>query len=197
MGEYATYRGQRIKIGTCEDMLYLRWDQASLVTPERGSLNPTDPDTLKVIRFRFPWPDEDNVRPGEFEDFDRGYPLRGFTQPPDLDHGLVQFRADNGYLLSIPCPEGPDAETLTFQQRIGTQGYKPVAARIHRNGYGGPAGLVQQAWRNGRLVGIARCNGCNDIYRLEDKYVNAAVESLGAGKIADRLLAGYALERVA
>ena len=28
MGEYAKYAGERVKIGTCEDMYYLRDDQA-------------------------------------------------------------------------------------------------------------------------------------------------------------------------
>ena len=32
MGEYAYFRGQRIKIGTCEDLLYLRADQAASVS---------------------------------------------------------------------------------------------------------------------------------------------------------------------
>lgn len=30
MGEYATYKGQEIKIGTCEDCYYLRADQRHL-----------------------------------------------------------------------------------------------------------------------------------------------------------------------
>ncbi len=36
MGEYAIYRGERIKIGTCEDMYYLRPDQVHLVKRVSG-----------------------------------------------------------------------------------------------------------------------------------------------------------------
>ena len=38
MGEYANYMGERVKIGTCEDMLYLRWDQRHLVTESETPL---------------------------------------------------------------------------------------------------------------------------------------------------------------
>ena len=102
MGEYAIYNGQRVKIGTREDMLYLRWDQAHKVTPVSDSLNPTDPKILDVIRFRFPWPDEDNIAPGEFHDSDRGLRLDGFTVPAEVKHGSTQFKANypaNGYLV--------------------------------------------------------------------------------------------------
>jgi hypothetical protein len=54
MGEYALYKGQQIKIGTCETMYYLRADQAHLVTPLPGNVDPIkDADE---IRFRFPSP---------------------------------------------------------------------------------------------------------------------------------------------
>lgn len=54
MGEYATFRGQSVKIGTCEDMYYLRADQAHLVKPTRGSCDPRAADVQRAIRFRFP-----------------------------------------------------------------------------------------------------------------------------------------------
>jgi hypothetical protein len=179
MGEFATVKatGERVKIGTCEDMLYLRWDQRQEVSYEDG-FDGTE-------RFRFPWPDEDGTEPGAFDDPDRGFPLFGFEQPADLEHGSAQFASTyrRGYLLSLPCPEGPNAPE-----------------GIARNGYGGPCSLIQQAWRGGRLVGIARCNGCGAAYRLEDGYEEAAAVALRSeadrGRpsvhvIADRLLAGY------
>jgi hypothetical protein len=120
----------------------------------------------------------------------------------------VQFTASNGYLVSLPCPES---------QAIVTMGSNHMPATIHRNGYGGPASLVGQAWRNGRLVGIARCNGCHHMYRLEEGFEEAAAVSIRAAadreirtadccategnrmigmqlhETADRLLAGYAV----
>lgn len=202
MGEYATCGGRRIKIGTCEDMLYLRWDQHRAITASDVDFN--DPAVLEVVRFRFPWPDEDGNTPGAFEDPFRGMPLWGAEVPAEVEHGLVQFKASNGYLVSLPCPEGPE----------------PVPYTVHRNGYGGACSLVAQAWRAGRLVGIARCNGCEHAYRLEDGHEQAAAVAIRSQAdeqirtaekngtegnrvigerfhvVADRLLAGYELEGV-
>jgi hypothetical protein len=211
MGEYANVRGsgERVKIGTCENMYYLRWDQRSAVYGgDAGQLR--DPEALAVIRFRFPWPDEDGSAPGDFEDYGRGLRLNGLTVPAEgVEHSTVQFKADNGYLVSLPCPEGQ----LDNMAKLAEQPYT-----IHKNGYGGPSSLVQQALRGGRLVGIARCNGCHALFRLEDGFEVVAEETIRSmaereietadrngtegnreiGQrlhlIADRLIAGYQLE---
>ncbi len=192
MGEYADYNGSRVKIGTCEDLYYLRWDQREKVSYD-GTF---DAETLAAFRFRFPFPDEDEAEPGSFEDYDRGLTLWGFEQPDEVDHGSVQFTARNGYLTSLPCPEGPNGDSPEYV--------------IHKNGYGGPAALVQQGWRGGRLVGIVRCNGCGARYRLDEGYEKAAAVAIRSQAdkqaetndaanggtsflhtVADRLLAGY------
>lgn len=195
MGEYATCGGQRVKIGTCEDMYYLRAEQTRAIGEYEFG-----PEVLAAVRFRFPWPDEDGTPPGGFDDPFRGLKLWGF-ELPEIEHGLVQFSAQNGYLVSLPCPEGPTTD-------------QPYT--VGRNGYGGPASLTQQAWRGGRLVGIAQCNGCGHAFRLEDGAEDLAAVCIRSqaddqirtadqngtdgnreigGRfhlIADRLLAGYA-----
>lgn len=54
MGEFAKFNGTEIKIGTCENMYYLRADQAPLVLPVPNSLDPVA--QAASIRFRFPFP---------------------------------------------------------------------------------------------------------------------------------------------
>ena len=152
MGEYAKLigSGEEVKIGTCEDMLYLRFDQRHQVWPQRGNVDPTRADELAVIRFRFPWPDEDNIAPGAFRDSDRKLAIH-VPSPPEVEHSTVQFVArEQGYLVSLPCPEGPN---------------QIEGVRIGRNGFAGPTFLVQQAVRNGRLVAIMQCV-CGRRYNL-------------------------------
>lgn len=86
MGEYAINRrtGESFKMGTCESMTDLRRDQLHLVEPEPNSLDPRKYES--ELRFRFPFPDEDGVRPGQFEDWDRGYSVQGFTPPAEMEH---------------------------------------------------------------------------------------------------------------
>lgn len=143
MGEYAMCGPDSIKIGTCEEMYYLRADQRHLIQGYEFDGGE---------RFRFPWPDEDNIRPGQFENYERTCALRGMEPPAWVDHYTVQFRANAGYLTSLPCPEGGDV---------------PEGVGIMRNGFAGAVLLCQQRAYEGKLVAICQCGGCGTKWRLE------------------------------
>lgn len=186
MGEYAKDRvtGDRIKIGTCEDLLYLRADQLGRIACD-GDADPVR--HLNVYRFRFPWPDEDRVDPGQFDD-----PFRSLgvsVKPVDgIDHGTVQFTSNyphKGYVVSLPCPEDP----------ANTGG-----PTIHRNGFSGSLRISGQAFRPVdevgpvRLVTIVECGGCGHKYRATLEHAEEIVAELrerGSDKVADRVLGGY------
>lgn len=146
MGEYGTYKGEEIKIGTCEDMYYMRADQIPLV--ESATLR-----DLTAIRFRFPFPDEDGIEPGNFDDCDRGARVWGIEPPADLDrHYKVQFKAQAGILVSLPCPYSQEA--------------KDSGVKYHFNGYRGPVKIVQQRVWAGVWVTVCECGACGARYRL-------------------------------
>lgn len=194
MGEYAKYKGEQIKIGTCEDMYYLRWDQRHLVTLEAGSLNPADPEMHSEIRFRFPFPQEDQTEPGQYDNPFKGVAISGAEARQEVDHGTVQMVAQAGYLCSIPCPEGPGPHPL----------------KIARNGFNGAVLLVQQAVRGGVLAPVFQCGGCEAKWSEPDRreclpyldklaeqaeyYTRSLRDDSGARfylEIAKRILAGY------
>lgn len=152
MGEYATRKsdGENVKIGTCENMYYLRADQAEMVAPESGNVDPIR--NADGIRFRFPFPNEDHIAPGGFDDYNKSVGVYvDAASIPTFDHYSVQFSARVGYLMSVPCPE---ASELPYT--------------VHKNGWvGGTARIVQQRVWDGRLVTVAACPGCDGRYRLE------------------------------
>ena len=169
MGEYATRRdtGERVKIGTCESMYYLRADQVRDVIAESGNVDPIA--DAAGIRFRFPFPDEDNVAPGNFDEYGRGLMIRGLAAPTGegWGHYSIQFKdtSGTGYLVSLPCPEsGDDSHGL----------------RVHRNGFVGAVSLVQQVWHDGLLVPVLQCR-CGMAWRLRTKH--------DAAPLCDALLA--------
>lgn len=199
MGEYATYAGQEIKIGTCENMLYLRADQRGLVGRLPGNVDPLDESALAHLRFRFPWPDEDRDKPGAYESAFRHLGISlAFSQPLDFDHGSVQFVASVGMLCSLPCPLGPDAR-------------KDIA--VIKNGWSGDVLLTQTAYRNGEWRVICQCGACRHAFSLPlwaaeelavsirahadrlERAARAAGHTDGAvawhHTVADRVLAGY------
>lgn len=190
MGEFASFNGQRIKIGTCENMYYLRADQASRVSPLSGNVDPATDDGI-----RFPWPDEDSIEPGAFENYDRGFGLYGVTVPEGVDHHSVQFTAP-GYVVSLACPEAENGPASDHGLNIG------------RNGHPGPVRIVQQRWFEGRLVTVCACGGCGARYRLPtiadaQPVIDAVREAARVypdrrdwlTTIADRIAAGYEMKR--
>lgn len=202
MGEYAMYHGGQVKIGTCENMYYLRADQAHLVRPVSGSLDPVR--ERLAIRFRFPFPDEDDVEPGAFGEFDRGLTIHGVKPPRDgVEHYTVQFTARPGYLLSLPCPEGSGTDDSGLDCIVS-------GIRVVRDGFSGDVQLVQQKHlADGTLACVFRCGACGAKWRAPtladvEPYVIAVrseadrVARKDASRaqwwhtIADRMLAGYA-----
>lgn len=159
MGEYARYRGEDVKIGTCENMYYLRADQRHLIEDYEFALD--------VERFRFPFPDEDEIEPGAFEDHGRGVRIPGWSMPETLsgdEHGSVQFTSSAGYVLSIPCPEqfGEGGLSMTFPEGLSLGGL-----RVGRNGFRGYPVVRQQAFRGGVLVTLVSCGACGCLHRLD------------------------------
>lgn len=156
MGEYAfTRSGERIKIGTCESMYYLRADQVpQLQSSDIG-------DHWDQVRFRFPFPDEDNVRPGAFEPFERAYRVDGVdVDRSQFTHYNIQFRAEShGYLLSVPCPEANGTDDNGMSVMVG-------GLKVARNGFRGSTFLVQQRIWAGKLVAVFQC-ACGAAYRVE------------------------------
>lgn len=182
MGEYASFKGESVKIGTCEDMYYLRYDQRHLVQHEPGNVDPVT--QAHLLRFRFPWPNEDGAAPGCYEPSYKAVWVPGLTAPAHVEHGTVQFTAPAGYLTSLPCPEGPG----------GVEG-----VYIYRNGFGGAVQLVaQKLVPDVGLVPVLRCGGCGAMWREEDRseIERIAVAFRSEGDRADRKWWNTAADRI-
>lgn len=114
MGEYANRKkdGKRIKIGTCEALYYLRYDQRNEVNYDFGQYE---------WFWRIPTPEEDHLKPGEFEftplHSGKYVPyelaLKSYSMPDEIKHkiceheGLMQVKNEScGLLANIPCYHG-------------------------------------------------------------------------------------------
>ena len=121
MVEYAKRKsdGQEVKIGTCESMYYLRYEDRDKVEALPHSL---DPSKELNLFWRLPFPGEDHIRIGEYRDYKRGERLfkmvkdaRGesycedFTSPElvGTQNGIIQMRhEESGLLLNVRCHHG-------------------------------------------------------------------------------------------
>ena len=109
MGEYAKFNGHEIKIGTCECMYYIRYEDRSRVQAEPNSV---DPATQKNLFWRLPFPDEDHLNPGDYPDHNRGVRLFSrehgdFREESCIDDtGNMQMTHPSGLLANIKCYHG-------------------------------------------------------------------------------------------
>jgi hypothetical protein len=109
MGEYAKYLNQEIKIGTCEMMYYLRFEDRKKVEYDGNLDNPG-------LFFRVPFEDEDNCGPGGYKNHDRGLRLyKGQSDAPEIDPafswladspGIMQYHNESGLLVNVNCYHG-------------------------------------------------------------------------------------------
>jgi len=91
MGEYAIRKDDNVevKIGTCEEMFYLRFEDRDKVRKLPGSL---DPAKETGIYFRLPFPDENDVRIGEYKDHARGCQLYKMVQSNKMGRYAEDFK---------------------------------------------------------------------------------------------------------
>lgn len=109
MGEYAWHCGESIKIGTCQNMYYLRLEDRHLISRDENSIDVKNRDG-DGLNFRLPFPDEDCLGPGRYDVHDRGVRLCLIHDPcvknncNSVDFDLVRIKKkDNKLYPVITC----------------------------------------------------------------------------------------------
>ena len=171
MGEFAQLKRTRetIKIGTCEDMYYLRWEHRELVRPIHGNVDPADP--ALTLRFRLPFPDEDSVDPGAYTDHSRHILMPGYSPKwlAEAKPGLLQIHHPSGLLVNLPCHHG---------HRL------PEGVKAFWNGKAHHLALVQVKWdaASQRLLPVVGCVFCHDKWVAEWENVLPYITDEGLHK---------------
>jgi hypothetical protein len=157
MGEYAIRKSdnQEIKIGTCESMYYLRYSDRHMVRALEGNVDPMDEGTVKELRFRLPFPDEDKVKPGEYKDYSRGASLsydfkdEGTVNTP----GIVQLHSKCGMMVNVTCYHGEKLPEDTKDARFFFNGKAPFYEVKHLKFF------------DGVVYGVYTCTECGQSWR--------------------------------
>lgn len=159
MGEYAIRKsdGAEVKIGTCEDMYYLRYEDRNKVEKLPNSL---DVRRELNLRWRLSFPDEDGVLVGEYEDYNRGARLANEAETeleiPYLDDpGTIQLTHKSGLLLNLPCYHGRQLPEVAKPMRAFWNGKAPALE------------LFQIKNTEDGIKPIVRCVFCGNAWRFE------------------------------
>ncbi|MFH1111011.1 MAG: hypothetical protein V1790_17700 [Planctomycetota bacterium] len=172
MGEYAIRKSDQteIKIGTCESMYYLRYEDRANVEPLTGNVDPLR--DAERLRFRLPFPDEDGVPPGQYTPYNRGVRLtrkRGegqreywedFADETTVENpGIVQLHHESGLLLNVPCYHGHKLPDVTDSMKAFWNGksHSLELSQLRPVGVNGDT----QVWP------IVRCRHCGQAWRYQ------------------------------
>lgn len=163
MGEYARRKsdGLQVKIGVCESLYYLRWEQRHQVERLPNSL---DPAKEKNLFWRLPFPDEDCFDPGDYDPHDRMEPLFKRSENgmpilfswPGLEPGRMTVEHESGLTMVIPCHHGDDVPALGEEVRF----------HWHRKQWAYGLRYIKNVPGRG-LCPIIGCRWCGRLYRME------------------------------
>lgn len=173
MGEFATRTsdGKRVKIGTCEMMYYLRYDDRDMVQHEEGNV-----DAARAVNlfWRLPFPDEDNDPIGQYRVYNRGLLLPGF-EPAETseDTGIMQATHEAGLLINIKCYHGIKLPESSSEVQFHFNGKDPDAFEL--------------AFIKNTAVGIrytVRCKWCDRMWSYDFQDIEKHIQP---GELKDRL----------
>lgn len=192
MGEYLTIAGKSVKIGTCENMYYATFRQLKNCKAKgiNEYLNPEN-----GYRYRFPFPDEDGRKLGDYENYDRGV----LFQVPrstgvEICHDTIFLRTDNfsrgtnnppAVGFRVPCVQSDKFPVEKFD-------WDKTSERVIFE-------VVQQKQVDGQLWTIVRCPYCGELSRIDAKEAVAIHEYVMQNgtneqkEIIKRMLVGYNL----
>lgn len=211
MGEYIMVDGEETKLGTCEDLYYVRYaDLVEAVKSGRtamvsGNLSPRQYlDPQYGFRFRFPFPDEDGKDIGEYEEYDRGYTIcapLGFMEGVDhreMIHGLSPLgQPHGGHYLTVktPCPQAPDNPKRHVFKANG-----PASGNPNQE-YEVIQIVQQRPMEDGKLWTVARCAYCGARFRFDEEdalklidYERSVYREIRHVQLFHRIMAGYGYE---
>ena len=191
MGEYVKLNNKIIKLGTCEDLYYARFDQIkdnlTMMTKVDGNDEPAGYlDPKNGYRYRFPFPDEDGRKLGEYEKHERGL-LVGVSYEvfAGVEHNKICRSTDcqSGYNVNhyLTCPADP-----AFVQTCS-----PRTSRA-------PVEIVQQKQVDGELWTVCRCGWCRTLFRLPKEQARKLCDCILEQykdeywqEVVQRIMAGY------
>lgn len=171
MGEYVN----NIKLGTCEDLYYARLSQVQALQGAEEYRNP-----VNGFRYRFPFPEEDDVAVGEYEDYDKGLlifldlvnapKLWNLLLDEDWNHQRLShsanYRGVCNVNISLPCPLSHD---LPLDTKV---------IELSLNGASKAIVLQQQKQVDGQVWIVVACPYCGAKVRLEPEYAEEVAACL-------------------
>lgn len=211
MGEYIKLDGELYKLGTCEDLYYVRFEQlAQWVCSGRAAYTPGNDQPANYLgngdqspyRFRFPFPDEDGREPldtGSGFNFGRGLLVKVAPELAQIGCEELATFAACRRSYENPGHDSPRFQTICpnaeQQDTLRAQWHKDLAGWLE---------IRQQRPFGGALWVVVGCPFCGHLSRLMpsegEKFADQVAKQdnrqnrlpVDWAEVAQRIRAGYA-----
>jgi hypothetical protein len=162
-------------------MYYLRYSDKNKVRALPGNVDTMDEKTIKELRWRLPFPDEDMIQPGDYKEYNRGAALcYEFTNPDTMnDPGILQLHSKTGLLVNIACYHGEKKPTDTKE------------VQFHWNGKSPFYNLTALKFIDGVVYGIYSCTECCHAWRKPLKEIVPFMIRYEDQELVKRLIEWY------
>ena len=98
------YEDRLVKLAYGSYWYYIRYEDRLKVKP---AINNIDCSEEFNLYWRLPYPDEDSIKIGEYQDPNRVYQLHGFVvEEADKFAGMIQLHHDSGLNINVVCYHG-------------------------------------------------------------------------------------------
>lgn len=206
MGEYLSINGERIKIGTCEELTDARLSQLQALKPHEVMRLEGNLPLAEYLNpahgwfYRFPFPDEDDKGIGEFKDLDRGWIVKLspelsptlWAEMGEWEHYRIAHNChigfSYGFNVTFPCPlsnEFPKNDSV-----LKGDGYKIIE-------------VVSQKQVDGEIQVVIRCGYCGALVRFDRDGAQEIAKCLWKtnnaqdSEMAHRIMMGYKTPTIA
>ncbi|MCE0540408.1 hypothetical protein LWF15_33435 [Kineosporia rhizophila] len=164
--------GEPVQLGTASQLTQIRYDQTHLIETRQ----PNDTTALiqpESFHWRFPYPDEDGIAPGQFLTAERRWHIPGLPIPPGVMHNSVQVtNEERNWSVTVPCPVSPEATRLigrdTELRPVESPGTPQIVRYQTPPALLWPVTIAAQRFNGYRLVLETECAGCGALWTYPD-----------------------------
>ena len=170
MGEYLN----GIKLGTCEDLYYVRLTDLQRMKGAGDYLTPAN-----GYRYRFPFPEEDTMQAGNYDPYNKGYPvslsqtaspkLYALMTSADYKHMTVchsaSYHGTHNVNMIMPCPLSKEFSN-TKEIRLSAGGASIAVV------------IEQLKWVDGEIWTVISCPYCEAKIRLDKEHAEDLCNTL-------------------
>lgn len=174
MGEYFKNGNINFKLGTCEDLMYIRHSEIESLKELKNELADSNGEMTDYLKdghfYRFPFPWEDGQKAVDINKRQPEDSNTNFFNVPEIkdkikishEHLIKSFSLNgaNNVNVWLPCPMSPDFEALNLH--TSQNGFKAIF----------PISVIREKMVNGKLQTVYTCPYCGVWFRMDEEETN-------------------------